>query len=211
MSVNIIAPVRLLELPERSDREAAETVDQLIERLHNRIAELELLAETDELTGLLNRRGFENQLNRSLASVSRYDEQGVLIYIDMDAFKPINDSFGHAAGDEVLRQVANLLGDGVRDTDFVGRLGGDEFAVLMTRTSWENGLSRAERIKQQLNQHIVHWQGRMIAISASFGLQGYSAKQQGLDLLAMADKAMYRTKRLRSDLGSVYLPSSGGI
>lgn len=205
--MNILAPVQILDMPDRSNRDAAQTAEQLIERLLGRIAELELLAESDELTGLLNRRGFDHQLQRTLAGLRRHDEPGVLIYIDMDAFKPINDSFGHAAGDEVLRQVAKLLKSGTRDTDFVGRLGGDEFAVLLTRTSWQNGINRAERIEKQLNEHIVRWQGRMIAISASFGLQGYSAKEQGLDLLALADEAMYRTKRLRSDL----LSSHGGI
>ena len=181
--------------------EAAKAAEKLIDRLRGRITELELLAETDELTGLLNRRGFDNQLHRVLSGVSRYDEQGILIYIDLDAFKTINDSYGHAAGDAVLRHVANLLHDGIRDSDFVGRLGGDEFAVLLTRTSWDNGLGRAERIEKQLNNSIFHWHGQMISISASFGLQGYSAREEGLDLLARADAAMYKTKRLRSDLG----------
>ncbi|MBT4934967.1 MAG: GGDEF domain-containing protein [Rhodospirillaceae bacterium] len=170
----------------------------LIDHLQGRIAELERQTETDELTGLLNRRGFDKQLQRVLSGVERYDEQGVLIYIDLDAFKPINDSYGHAAGDEVLRHVANLLSDGIRDTDFVGRLGGDEFAILLTHSNWENGLRRAERIENQLNKSIVHWQGRMIAISASFGLQEYGDKEQGGDLLARADDAMYKTKRMRT-------------
>ncbi|NQU58554.1 MAG: GGDEF domain-containing protein [Rhodospirillales bacterium] len=183
-------------------KENAKAAKLLIAHLQDRIAELELLAETDELTGLPNRRGFDNLLQRVLSGVSRYDEQGVLIYIDLDAFKPINDSCGHAAGDEVLRQVATLLRDGIRDTDFAGRMGGDEFAVLLTRTNWENGFKRARRIEKQLNNSIVHWHGRMIAISASFGLQGYGAKEDGLDLLARADEAMYTTKRLRTNLGT---------
>jgi diguanylate cyclase (GGDEF)-like protein len=181
--------------------EAAKTVDQLVSHLQGRIAELEKLAETDELTGLLNRRGFNSQLQRALSNACRYDEQGVLIYIDLDGFKPINDTYGHAAGDEVLCQVANQLHETIRDTDYVARLGGDEFAVLLTRTTWENGLSRAELIEKQLNSTIVNWQGRMIAVAASFGLQIYGAKDEGLDLLGKADEAMYKTKRLRSDLG----------
>jgi len=179
---------------------AAKANDKLIIRLQRRVAELERLAETDELTGLFNRRGFDNQLNRALSNASRYDEQGVLIYIDMDNFKPVNDSFGHAAGDEVLRQVASCLSKNIRETDIAGRLGGDEFAVLLTRTNWEDGLSRTEIIEKQLNNVVVNWRGRMIAVTASFGLQGYSAKDVGLNLLDQADEAMYETKRLRADL-----------
>ncbi len=180
--------------------EAANSVDKMITQLNRRIAELEKLAETDELTGLLNRRGFNSQLQRALSSASRYDEQGVLIYIDLDGFKPINDTYGHAAGDEVLRQVANLVHDGIRDTDYCGRLGGDEFSVLLTRTSWENGIARAENIEKNLNNTIVNWQGRNIAVAASFGLQIYGSKDEGQDLLSRADEAMYKTKRLRTDL-----------
>jgi len=181
--------------------EAAQSVEKQIKQLQGRISELEKLAETDELTGLLNRRGFNLQLQRALSNASRYDERGVLIYIDLDGFKPVNDTYGHAAGDEVLRQVGNLVHEGIRDTDFAGRLGGDEFSLLLTRTTWENGLSRAENIEKQLNNTIVNWQGRMIAIAASFGLQAYGAKDEGLDLLGRADEAMYKTKRLRTDLG----------
>jgi diguanylate cyclase (GGDEF)-like protein len=186
-------------LPDSQPQESAKAAEMLIDHMKGRIAELELLTETDELTGLLNRRGFDKQLQRVLSGVERYDEQGILIYIDLDAFKPINDSYGHAAGDEVLRHVANLLSNSIRDTDFVGRLGGDEFAILLTHSNLQNGLKRAERIENQLNKSIVPWQGRMIAICASFGLQEYGAKEQGVDLLALADEAMYKTKRQRTE------------
>ena len=186
-------------LPDGQLQESAQAAEMLIDHLKGRISELELLTETDELTGLLNRRGFDRQLQRVLSGVERYDDQGVLIYIDLDAFKPINDSYGHAAGDEVLRHVAKLLNDGIRETDFVGRLGGDEFAILLTHSNWENGLKRAERIENQLNRSIVYWQGRLIAISASFGLQEYGTQEHGIDLLARADEAMYKTKRLRTE------------
>lgn len=180
--------------------DAAKSVDKEISRLQQRIAELEYLAETDELTGLLNRRGFNQVLNRTLSNASRYDERGVLVYIDLDGFKPINDTYGHAAGDEVLRRVGRLLHDNIRDTDYVGRLGGDEFAILLARTSWENGLSRAEVIDKHLNSAVIDWHGRIIAIKGSLGLQTYGARDEGLDLLSRADDAMYRTKRLRCDL-----------
>ncbi len=181
---------------------AAHESEREMARLLERISELEQLAITDELTGLLNRRGFQGELKRALSSASRYGEQGVLIYIyiDLDDFKPINDTFGHAAGDEVLRRVAGLLRDNVRDADYVGRMGGDEFAILLTRTTWEDGLSRTEEMDRLLNTSCSSWQGRMIKIGASLGLQAYGSMDNGQELLGRADAAMYQTKRLRTDV-----------
>jgi len=180
--------------------EAAHAADHKIAELNHRLGQLQRLALTDELTGLLNRRGFEDELRRALASAGRHDENGALIYIDLDGFKPVNDTYGHAAGDEVLKTVARLIRGNVRDTDYIGRLGGDEFAILMTRTSWENALKRAEAIDASLNQSIIDWQGRMIAVRASLGIQHYGPKDEGVDLLRRADASMYKTKRLRADL-----------
>ncbi len=166
---------------------------------HDRIVYLERLSLTDELTGLLNRRGFQAQLRRALAAADRYDENGVLAYVDLDGFKPVNDTYGHAAGDEVLRQVARVLNDNVRDTDCVGRMGGDEFAILLTRTSPRDGVKRARWLENLLNATVVNWQGRNIALRASFGFQRYGPKDNEHDLLKRADSAMYNTKRLRGD------------
>ena len=179
---------------------AALTMEQMLSRQLQRIAHLETLAITDELTTLLNRRGFLAALNRALASARRYGEEGVLVYIDLDGFKPINDTFGHAAGDEVLRTVARILSGNIRDTDVIGRLGGDEFAVLLTRSDWQNGVKRAETINHLLNNSCAEFDGRRIALKASIGLKPYGAADDGEDLLRSADQAMYKTKRLRADL-----------
>lgn len=192
----------------REAMEAAIRAEREVASLTQRVAYLEKLAMTDELTGLLNRRGFQDELSRVLSSASRYGEQGVLVYVDLDGFKPINDTYGHLAGDEVLIRVAQLLGENTRATDYVGRLGGDEFAILLTRTDWDGGLIRAELLEKLLNSSFVSWDGRMIAIRASFGLQGYGAHDNAFDLLGRADQAMYETKRLRSDLsGRSQLPA----
>ncbi len=165
----------------------------------DRITYLERLTMTDELTGLLNRRGFQAQLRRALAAADRYDERGLLAYVDLDGFKPVNDTYGHAAGDEVLRQVARVLNDNVRDTDCVGRLGGDEFAILLTRTSPKDGVKRARWLEELVNNTVVDWQGRSITLRASFGFQRYGPKDDELELLKRADSAMYDTKRRRGD------------
>lgn len=177
---------------------AARQADRRLAEQHRRIAELERLAVTDGLTGLLNRRGFEDALGRTLAAALRHNERGVLIYIDLDGFKPVNDRFGHAAGDAVLQRLAGLLSDGTRASDVAARLGGDEFAVLLTRTDWQAGLERAEAFAGQVNGASLDWQGETIPLRASFGFQTFGPGDHAAELLAKADEAMYRTKQLRA-------------
>jgi diguanylate cyclase (GGDEF)-like protein len=164
-----------------------------------RIAEMESMALFDELTGILNRRGFINELERALADARRRSESGVLIYIDLDGFKAINDTLGHSAGDDVLRHAAQVLRDNVRSTDSVGRLGGDEFGVLLTRTTRKDGIARAEALEQLLNSSTVMWGTRLVSLRASFGIRAYSGRDDGGSLLNGADEAMYRAKRARSE------------
>lgn len=180
--------------------EAARETENRRAWMTGRIAELEQLSMTDELTELLNRRGFQAEMKRALAQADRYHEQGVLIYVDLDAFKPINDTFGHPAGDAVLQRVARIMSETVRDTDCIGRLGGDEFAVLLVRTSWQAGLDKAEVIERLLNNASVTWQRRIIHIRASLGFQCYGPDSDCRELMDKADDAMYRTKKLRSKL-----------
>ena len=176
---------------------AATLAERKIDELSDKIRDLEKLAMTDGLTGLMNRRGFEIELNRALSSAKRYDEHGLLIYIDLDGFKQVNDHHGHAAGDEVLRHVGQSLRDNVRDTDYISRLGGDEFAVLMPRTIWKDGYSRANVIAESLNAASTTWQKQAIQIKASLGQQHYRAGDNPGDIMKKADQAMYKTKRAR--------------
>src|SRR5436190_1716113 len=141
-----------------------------LKRQDRRIAELENLATTDALTRVLNRRGFEEVLTHELSVARRHGVGGVLLFVDLDEFKPINDTFGHAAGDEVLRTVANLLRAHIRDTDYIGRLGGDEFAILLPRSNKRNGLRRAEDLDRKLNNAYASWNDKQIAIKASCGV-----------------------------------------
>lgn len=178
---------------------AAHAAETRIAELQQRVAELDRLAVTDELTGLLNRRGFEAEINRALAAAQRYQEAGVLIYVDLDGFKRINDTHGHAAGDEVLRQVARILMENVRHSDHVGRLGGDEFVLLFPRTAREDGLKRSDIIERLLNSTLVNWQGHTIALRASLGFQPFGLIADGRRLLHLADHSMYQTKRRRAE------------
>ena len=125
-----------------------------------RIAELKNLATTDALTKTLNRRGFEQISVHEISVARRHGVGGVLIFVDLDEFKPVNDTLGHAAGDEVLKTASNLLQGRVRGTDYVARLGGDEFAVLLPRSNKRNGVKRAEVLDQKLNNAYASWDGK---------------------------------------------------
>ncbi len=175
---------------------ASEAEVRLVQQ-KERIQQLERLAVTDELTGLFNRRGFEEQLHRALASARRRDEGGVLVYIDLDGFKPINDNFGHAAGDEVLRHVGRTLKSNLRESDFVARLGGDEFAALLPSASVQSAWNRAGLLERNLNGSCLMWEGSLIAPRASFGIQPYGPDDDHLSLITRADSAMYEVKRAR--------------
>ncbi len=175
----------------------AEVLKTTVHEQSDRIAYLEQLATTDELTQLGNRRGFELELNRALSRAERQEEEGVLVYVDLDQFKPVNDTHGHAAGDDVLRQVAKLLRENTREMDVVGRLGGDEFAIILTGTNREDGLARAEALNQLLNQASVLWNNERIEISASFGIQAFQGGDSAATLIDSADQAMYTIKQLK--------------
>jgi len=177
---------------------AAMSTERTMLTQSRRIEEIERIASTDELTGAYNRRGFEQEFQRVLAAANRYGETGVLIYVDLDGFKPINDTYGHAAGDHVLCEVVHTLHENVRPHDLVARLGGDEFAVLLTRTDWENGLERAEVLKHILNTKYVNWNDKHIAVRASLGFQRFGPDDCHKKLLIKADTAMYESKRVRT-------------
>lgn len=176
---------------------AAAGVERRLALLSDQVRRLQKLVVTDELTGLLNRRGFESELNRTLALARRHDETGMILYVDLDGFKAINDTFGHAVGDEVLRHVASLLVQNIRSTDVIGRLGGDEFAIILTRASVVGGHSRARVLEALLNEAVLVVDGRTISIAASFGALPYRPGDEGPELLARADAKMYEQKRQR--------------
>ena len=102
-----------------------------VARLQERVEQLDQLAHQDSLINLPNRRGFMRELERLIARVDRYGIDGAMLFVDVDGLKTINDTFGHRAGDEALIQVANLLANGVRQSDVVARIGGDEFGILL--------------------------------------------------------------------------------
>ena len=168
-----------------------------IQRQEDRINELENLSQTDELTGLANRRGFDEDFRKGLAHAKRAQHGGILLMIDLDRFKSVNDTYGHAAGYALLQAVAAVLKADVRETDTVARIGGDEFAVLMPDLDATDGKARADRLAERLNGHMVDYLGTAIQIQASVGMFAYDGTAPATNVLAEADRNMYREKSAR--------------
>jgi diguanylate cyclase (GGDEF)-like protein len=154
--------------------------------------ELARLANHDLLTGLVNRRRFEDELGARLAETRRYGTSGALLVLDLDRFKPINDEHGHAAGDAMLKAVAATLRATVRATDIVARLGGDEFAVVLPHTSVEGAATCAAKIIEGIGALRVTFAGVALGVGVSIGIASF---QGSGDALAAADAALYDAKR----------------
>jgi diguanylate cyclase (GGDEF)-like protein/PAS domain S-box-containing protein len=162
-------------------------------------------ATHDALTGLVNRREFERRLEESIESGHRGDGQHVLCYLDLDHFKVVNDTSGHLAGDSMLRDVAKLLRDAVRDSDTVGRLGGDEFGMLLIGCPLEKARQIADDVCRAVGEHRFVWRDKIFNIGVSVGLVEISRESGTIEeLLAAADSACYVAKKQGSGRVVVY-------
>ena len=186
------------------ERKVAERTAEL-ERANVQLEEanrsLEALATTDELTGLCNRRRFLEILTTEVERSNRYGSNLALVMVDIDQFKIINDTYGHAFGDRVLVEAAQLLRHEARQTDLVARYGGDEFMVLMPNTSTEEAVSAAERIRTKVGHRHISDGDRQVHLSISAGIS--AARPQGAatpdGLVRAADEALYTAKHSGRD------------
>jgi len=170
-----------------------------------RVADLESRIDVDPLTEILNRRGFERELKRSLAYVKRYGAGAALIYIDLDDFKPVNDRHGHAAGDAVLKAVAATLVRQVRASDVVARIGGDEFVVLLWNAGEEAAAAKASALEAAVYATPVRWGASTLVVGAAAGVAMVGPLDTPADVIARADAAMYARKAERQRLTSASL------
>ena len=172
-------------------------VDQLrkeTEALRAKVRDLESLADHDVFLPILNRRAFLREVSKALALAERHDAPSALLYMDLNGFKKINDTHGHAAGDTALRQVAELIAAHVRETDAVGRLGGDEFGVVLTLTPAAAAERKAEELAQTIaNTPILH-DGAELRLGAAWGVRALDAGVDVETAMAEADAAMYARK-----------------
>jgi diguanylate cyclase (GGDEF)-like protein len=176
-----------------------------IQRLKNdliaaewKIAELESLADIDSLLGLVNRRGFERELTRSLAYVKRYGTAAALMFMDLDGFKAVNDRHGHLAGDILLKAVAKELLANVRASDVVARLGGDEFGVLMWNVAEPQAEAKARELENTIERIALAYGEAQLSVGASAGIVSLLAGDATPSaLIDTVDKAMYARKKER--------------
>ena len=159
--------------------------------------ELQLLATTDTLTGILNRRAFLEQAEHIFKTSQRYNNSLTLLMLDLDYFKAINDQYGHLSGDKVLTRFAQTVTLELRDSDVFGRLGGEEFCVLLQQASREDAISAAERIRQHVQDLVLHaTSGEPFHLTVSIGVATNLESDKKLGkLLERADKALYEAKR----------------
>jgi diguanylate cyclase (GGDEF)-like protein len=168
----------------------------LQDELKEQMEELNRLASFDALTGLYNRRLFLLRLEEELSRAARRKLPLCLLYIDIDHFKLFNDTHGHAAGDAVLRQVAEIMARGLRKSDVLGRIGGEEFSILLPETTGQGGQLISERLRQRVAETPCHFDALQLNVTISIGtLWVTDAAAFDVDqLMRMADDALYAAK-----------------
>lgn len=182
-------------------------------RLNKFNLQLQEIARRDVLTGLLNRKAFTDQIRqRQNAAASAGALEDALILIDIDHFKDVNDEFGHAAGDHVLRMVSVCIGGNVFERDYVARIGGEEFAVYLLGSGAHGAVRAAERIRAALEENKAHFEGENIRITASVGGALYPPGSSYQTIYRRADSALYRAKksgRNRCEFNGLPKPGTG--
>ncbi len=172
----------------------AEDLHRQLQEARARIAALEKLVDEDPLMPVCNRRAFVRELTRMMAFAERYGVPGSLVYFDVNNLKQINDTYGHAAGDAVLMQVARVLVESVRATDVVGRLGGDEFGVLLVQTDKTLAERKGKELATIVEEQPILWQGQKVPVRVAFGPYSFCGGENADAVLDGADREMYRRK-----------------
>lgn len=177
-------------------RSIAESQQTLQAKVDEATAQLAHQALHDPLTGLPNRRAFEQALEHAVADSRRAGDQGALCFIDLDRFKIVNDTCGHAAGDELLRRIARLIRQRVRADDLICRIGGDEFALILRGCSVEEAMGIAEGLREAVAAFRFSWDARRFSVGASVGLVRIDGRMDSAsDVLVAADLACYAAKK----------------
>ncbi|PIE37270.1 MAG: hypothetical protein CSA53_06665 [Gammaproteobacteria bacterium] len=187
---------------------ASEEIEQLSHRLHTMeqeaqalraaIAKSRELALKDALTGIWNRHAFDDAIDKEFARFKRYGKPVTLVVWDIDWFKRINDSYGHAAGDKALQAIASIFQRATRATDFVARYGGEEFVGLLPETSANEALTMANKVRKHIEESSFHYEDKPIAITVSAGLTQFTQDDTPDSVFKRADQALYKAKEQRN-------------
>ncbi|WGO98198.1 diguanylate cyclase [Saccharophagus degradans] len=180
-----------------------------VNRLQIQAANLQLheISRTDGLTGLLNRKTWELDAEQEYKRFKRHEHHCSLVMFDIDHFKNINDSYGHPAGDEVIRQTAAAVKSCIRDIDIAGRYGGEEFTIVLSDTDTEGALVVAERIRNQIQELTVHYEDFAIQFTVSLGVAQLTQQMNNRTAwIDCADKALYQAKKNGRNNSVVYTP-----
>lgn len=172
-----------------------ERLRQDLDRTKARLEAVETMADQDGLLPLLNRRAFVREMSRVISFAERYDVPASLIYFDLDGFKTVNDTYGHAAGDAALAHIANLLTGNVRESDLVGRLGGDEFGVILAKADQTQAEKKARSLSDLFRANPFVWNETPLALSFAYGVHAFKKGENVDAAMANADKAMYAAKK----------------
>ncbi len=181
-------------LEEEGDLEGVVVVIRDVTALSGLEAAISYHAEHDSLTGLPNRKAFESYLTEALATVDRSGPGHVICYLDLDQFKVINDTCGHNAGDEVLKQLSAQFAERIRDTDVLARLGGDEFGILLYRCTPDKARRIAESLCALMREYRFHWDGQVYQVGVSIGVVPLDPSSTAAKHMAAADAACYVAK-----------------
>lgn len=169
------------------------------------LPKLLFMADSDPLTGLFNRGRFQDELDRYIEYASRYNVSGALFLIDLDNFKSVNDTLGHAAGDELLKGVAEVMRERLRSTDIVARIGGDEFVVLLPQIDTQESAQVAHDLRTAVSEHETTIEGQPLQTTASIGVVSVVGDgDTSEDLMRKADSAMYSAKQAGRDQVAFY-------
>ncbi len=163
-------------------------------RLKSELRDALALADTDPLTGILNRRGFEREITRAISFARRMNVECTLLFFDLNGFKQINDTYGHAAGDLVIKEFAKKLSQNLRQSDVVGRVGGDEFMALLVKANKEEACHKAEQFNDVIKNIAIPYKNNVIGIKCTIGVHTVKHDENIVQAITSADKAMYANK-----------------
>lgn len=170
-------------------------------------AKLHQLSRTDGLTGLLNRKTWETEMHKEFRRFGRHQQPCSLLMFDIDHFKNVNDTYGHPAGDEVIRQTAAVVKANLRDIDIAGRYGGEEFAVILLNTAAEGALLVAERLRKSIEARVILYEEQEIRYTISLGVcELNSSFRDPLSWVEAADKSLYQAKHNGRNTAVLYKP-----